>query len=153
MVVSRDIQPIFGVRNPPRLAPWKQNVLKHFVLLGFIFLLCLTLCYGNQVADCCLDTNLPIPAGWKLSLPFRRQLWGWALLTPQGTFPTKNCCCLPQKMGVLCIEVCAGGLLPVQVANAHFGLAHLANSQLWAGPSSMPVSNCCYQPRKWHFLR
>lgn len=106
------------------------------------------------------NTNLPIPAGWKLSLPFRQggdvEVPG-AAQAAQGlgsahphSFPIwslktaavcpKKCVCCAVKCSQ-CPQGCAGDL---QVANAHFGvappgLAHLAkaNSQLWA-----PIHAC-----------
>lgn len=127
MVVSRGIQLIFWGKEAPMFSTLETECSQaFFVLLDFIFMLCLTLCYGNQVADCCLEhksahsswleAEPALQAGqgmWKC-LGQHRQLWGWALLTPHSHVVTKNCCCLPQKMCVLSLKMALPEVKAVQ---------------------------------------
>lgn len=112
--------------KPPCLAPWKQNVLKHFVLLDFIFMVYLPLYYGNQVADCWFhplegnsapcswleaelslqagrggDVGQPGACGSSGSLDTAWELWGWLLLPPECTF---SICSV--KTAAICPRTC-----------------------------------------------
>lgn len=173
MVVSRGIQPIFwGKRKPPCLAPWKQNVLKHFVLLDFMFMLYLTLYCGNQVADCWFHPlehksapsswleaelslqagrtgDVEVPGGRTGSLCHGQGALGLAVLPPECTFSIWSV-----KTAAVCPKTCVCCVLE-GAPSAHRGLVGFAaragvKCTFWCCTHSVPrAARPCENSQLW----